>query len=296
MRRDNIVPDNKGKKNYFNNLEFRKLIKLQEIDPNLAAIEYKKYIEKYPKDHYAQYMYVAFLITTKEFLEAEELLNKLDSIIQEEYEDNEYKRTLLESGISFNCHMKIYLYTRRYRKLYELMRDNYGKYNDKAVNATYLYAKKRMGVPLTKEECSYSYLSQQIYDYSEEELLNCIDKHFVSENVIDKNEAIFSSDIKKEELLREIRVNLDPQNKYCTGLLEDSYFFKLDYCGKNQDGTCNFLTVKCFADSNQIITIYPTKHGEYFEHVDLNYLRKNKNESKPKQLSRVDKFKQRYGL
>ena len=95
MKKNNNEQENKGKKNYFNNLEFRKLIKMQEIDPNLAQVEYKKYIEKYPKDHYAQYMYVAFLITIKEFFEAEELLNRLDSIIQDEYEDNEYKRTLL---------------------------------------------------------------------------------------------------------------------------------------------------------------------------------------------------------
>lgn len=296
MRKNNNIQDNKGKKNYFNNLEFRKLIKLQEIDPNLALIEYKKYIEKYPKDHYAQYMYVAFLITIKEFLEAEERLNNLDSIIQDEYEDNEYKRTLLESGIAFNCRMKLLLYTGRYRKLYELMRDNYGKYNDKAVNATYLYAKKKMGVPLTKEECSYSYLSQQIYDYSDEELFKCLEKHFMSETGTEKNEAVFASDIKKDEIIREVKVNLDHTKKYCTGLLEDTYYFKLDYCGKNEDGTCNFFTVKCFADSNQIITIYPTKNGEYFEYEDINYMRKNKNESKQKQLSRVDKFKQRYGL
>ena len=192
--------------------------------------------------------------------------------------------------------MKLLLYTGRYRKLYELMRDNYGKYNDKAVNATYLYAKKKMGVPLTKEDVYQTYLSQQIFDYSDEELSKCLDKHFMSENTNDKNEAVFASDIKKEEILKEVRVNLNPEKKYCTGLLEDTYYFKLDYCGKNENGTCNFFTVKCFADSNKIITIYPTKNGEYFDYEDINYIRTNKSETKPKQLSRVDKFKQRYGL
>ena len=285
-RKDNYM-------NHYNNLEFRKIIKLQSIDPELALEEFEKYLEKYPKDYYAEYMYIAHLITMQEFIKAEDLLNTLDKKVKKGSNINDSKRRTLESGIGIHCRIKLLLYTKRYLKLYEFMRENKDRYNEKTVHATYLYARKKLDLPIDEEDANKTYLTRQINNYSEEELLNCIDKHFTNGTGPEKNEAIFGSDIDIKELLREVRSNLCSDNRYCTGLLEDTYYFKLDYCGRNEDGCCDYFTVKCFTDTDKIITIYPTKNGTNFKYEDLNFIRENKI-PKQKQLSRIDKFNQRY--
>ena len=83
------------------------------------------------------------------------------------------------------------------------------------------------------------------------------------------------------------------ENKLSWGFIEDTYIFKYDGCGRDNDRLVDYFKVVTFKNSKDIITMCPSCDCEEFSHVDLNYLN-DKEEQKVKKISQIDKFYKRY--
>ena len=78
------------------------------------------------------------------------------------------------------------------------------------------------------------------------------------------------------------------------GTYDDTYIFKYDNCGRDNNKSVDFFRVVCFHDTNEIITLCPASECECLPYVDLNYLIRDNEIPKVKRLSQTEKFKQRY--
>ena len=68
---DNVKPEDREKKLYFNKHEFIKLSEQSKKDPFGAIEGYQKYLEKYPDDNSARTYYASNLIAIGRFKEAD---------------------------------------------------------------------------------------------------------------------------------------------------------------------------------------------------------------------------------
>lgn len=114
------------------------------------------------------------------------------------------------------------------------------------------------------------YSEQQMINYSKEQALDHIEKHFNKKD-IETSEAIFNKNIDKEELFEFVT------NSLCNDYLYKSEFFDLYYlpyenAGDESEEKCNYIKVVTLHDTHNIITMYPVRK------IKENYkvLKKNK--------------------
>ena len=291
----------KGKNRFFNSDYCRNILNQRSLDPVKAITLMEEYISTYYNDIYSFSSYASLLITVGRFDEAKEILDKL----QIEAENNK-KYNSLEDGIRGDTLLKnllfvklrYYIYSGQYEEAYNFILENENKISEKkgiSLLTEKLFCSKKMGVEHEKEKFE-RYLYRQIVEYSERDFLEHIKKHF-QENVIniaDKTESLFYFEFPFEKIYEEIKKSIPGEKRLFNGIIEDTYYFKYDNCGKTNGVNTNYFVVKAFHDSNEFITMHPSLCTENLPYIDLNYL---KEEEKPKvrRLSQIDKFKQRYG-
>lgn len=290
--------DSKIKKNRFFNLwEFEQIIKDADIDPIFTLKKLEEYIKNYPNDYSTYAYYSNILIKLGKLDEAEKYLEKAKEYINDPY-INEFKdKTAKLKALLAYDKFKILMYQGKYQEAYDYYRENKKILETKGYNlyqAEMLCLKKLNLLDIEKSE-SNSYVQNQIIDYSEEDFLDHIKRHLADYNkdLDEPNPVIFAPDFPLEKVLSEIKKYIPSENRINKGTYDNSYCFKYDENGKENNKTVDYIEVITFDKTDKFITLYPTQHPGY-NFIDLNYL-KEKEEPKVKRISMIDKFNKRYG-
>lgn len=289
------------KTKYFNEFEFKKALELVDTNPFLAKIKFEDYLDNYPNDYSAYPYYISCLVILGNFDEAEKYMTYLKKL---EYTNDNFKyliekRKKLKNNIIFT-QLKLLSYQHKYNEMYNLCKNNFSVIIDLNMKSVFFYCRKKIGEleGCLKDENSYLY--RQIIDYTDEDFLDHIQKHLADFNKDSDNpsSSIFSYDFPISEVIEEIKKIIPSSKRLFTGFYEDSYVFKYDYCGKENNKVTNYFKVFCFHDTNNIITMCPSLNCEHLPYIDLNYLNQSKNSEsgKVRKLSQIDKFNQRYKL
>lgn len=283
-------------KTYFNEFEFQKIVELKVTNPYEAVMRMQEYIKKYPSDYRAFLYYITFLSTIKEIDKACELLNQ-------------FEITLAKDGHfqSFNERMinikKAYLYTKlkllmdqeKYKEAYTLCLRDFNKV-DMHLSEIIFFLQTKLGMIERVNRDQSSYLRRQMIDYQEKDFFNHIKKHQAdyNRNLSNRNTSIFESNLDILLLVNEIKKYIPSNKGIYKGFWEDTYYFKYDENGRFNNRLTDYFMVVSLKNTNELISMYPSLEGKYFDYVDLNYLKKDE-EIKVKRISQTEKFYKRYG-
>lgn len=303
---------------YYNVHEFNYARDLMDIDPYKAKEAFLLYIERYPQDYRARAYYASVLIILRELDEANRVIEDL------EYEAYSNREFMADKNAIFLKHfrqnitfakIKLLFYQNKYQELYDTYFNNdkiidiykdaniylnqdmgYFRYDSLA-----FYVKKKLNlIPHDVNNSSYTYLYKQIINYQDEMFLDHIKKHMADFNIEadTPNKSIFKYDFPLDLVFSEIKKYIPSERCLYSGLVEDTYVFKYDSCGWNNNKMVNYFKIVCFHGTSEFITMCPTKTGEYFPYIDLNYMNANINTDsvKVKRRSQIDKFNKKYGI
>ena len=290
---------NNEKKVYYNKLEFERICKLSRINPNAAVEQFKKYIEEYPEDYTAIPYYIFQLISTCEFVEADEKIKELEKEFKKGfiYKDDPKRSTLLAHDIKL-CKLKLYLNAGLKKKAVEYYKQNCDEFSCLGKEIEF-YIKKLNGELDLERRSPNSYEFRQIVSYDEKDFLDNLES-FLSDYCDDEDKLKtkhFSPDFPVDDVLEEVKKKMDIENRICNGYIDNMFIFKYNHCGRDGSKPVDYFKVRTFCYSNDIIAMYPANGCDYLPYIDLNYLKeKEEPKSLVKRPSQIDKFRQRYNL
>ena len=283
-------------KQYFNTFEFRQALDLQTINPHEACIKFKEYINNYPEDYSAYCYYASTLLMLGNNLEIEEMLNKAKYLADHDYkfklDSNKYVHFLHEYYFAL---IKLYCYNSDYEKAYDLLLNHS---NEISLNIGHLlfYIKKKLNMPFKGSVSKLSYLYKQILNYKEEDFIHHIKKHTqdFNKNLDNPNSSFFTSDFPLIDVINEVKKYIPSNKGLFRGFIEDEYTFKYMACGKYKNKMVDYFIINAFHNTNQYITMCPTDNANERNYIDLDYMIKEKVQTK--RLSQIDKFNKKYNL
>ncbi len=275
---------------YFNEYEFKKALKMADIDIVKSTSMYEEYLRKYSKDYSTYPYYASNLITLGRLKEAEEVLEYVEEIRRRDNKFSKITKTfeLYKKSFAFTK-ARLLAYQEKYEELFNYYLENKSVFKD---NAILFFTKKKLGMLDLGKRDTNSYLYRQIVDYNEEDFLLHIRKHLIDYK---DSSCAFNLDFPLEEVITEVKKHIPSDKRLFSGFFENTYYFKFDSCGKDDNKSVNYFKVICFNDTGDIITMYPCGEGEYLPFVDLNYMR-DKDTSKVLKIGQIDKFNRRYGF
>ena len=263
----------------FNNIEFTRIIKLVgEGKYKYALEEFKKYIEKYPKDIGARLYYARFCHMIGEFSSFKKIIDSIHSITDF---DN-----IIDKKQYFYLMIRKYLYEAKYQECYIYIKNNieYFYSAGKRDLEIMTFLMQRLNITDSKACDVPNYFLKQIVDYDKERLFTHI-KNFH-----------FNKDFNIEKIYTRITEEIPNMTPYNEGLLTKSYIFKYDKCGYYQEMLVDYFKVYTLIDSNNITTMFPFNNTSRLNYLDINDLRYKEDKVKVKTISQIDKFKKRYKL
>lgn len=284
---------------FYNSLLLKQAMKIVNSNPLESKKLFEEYLELYPNDYYAYTVYAGILVTLKEFDLASTIIDFTETNVKSNKKltsDLELKKSI-EKNILF-VKIRIMSFRGQYRKLLDYINEHSEIREKFHLDELILLCKKRLGICFEKRD-DYNYLGRQVIDYKRQDMMNRINYHTAdyNSNVLDEpHENIFSADFPIEKVIDEIERKYIPSEEYsiCPGVLADCYYFRYDFCGKENQHTTNFIKVSCFHNTGNIISACPVIEGDNLPYRDLNYLREDNKSNNPKQLSRTEKFLRRY--
>lgn len=284
---------------YYDTCRARKIGRLIKVDPYLARQKYEEYLMEYPCDYNSWCLYIGVLISLHEFELAEEKLNYIEGVASNntKYLSDPKKRYTKLKDFFF-CRLRLLNYTNRYKDLFEMIRLDENRcymYEFKFFKLLDIYCRKKLGKHIDLDRVDDNYLMRQIIDYSFELMVSHVNEHSSEYNLMldVPNPGVFSHDFPIQKVLSEFKDRADYDKRMCSGLIDDSYFFKYDNCGRVDGKSTDYFKVVCFSDSYDIITMFPEEYGEYYPYIDLNFLKENTS-SKVKCISQRDRFNRKY--
>lgn len=286
-------------KEYFNKIECNKLIKLMEFDPFTARVGFERYLEQYPYDYFARCIYASTLIILHDFELAQSVLNDVELNLEKNYHlsTSLEKKNIKQKDLFFGI-VKLYSYMNRYEELYEYVLTHENLSCECGIfEMMVLYCQKNLGLLNTNRQDAKCYLYRQIIEYRKSDMLKHIKDHLADYNttMTDPDSNVFAPDFPLDKVLQEIKKYIPSEKGLCYGLIDDSYVFRYDCCGKDKNRLTNYFKVICFRQSSNIITMCPVYGCDKLPYVDLNYIKQNDCEdSKIKVLSQMEKFYNRY--
>ena len=285
--------DNHSSHSHYNVHLYNKALKVINSDPYEAKRLYENYLEEYPNDYLALSLYISVLVTVKEFDKATELLNFLDEKIANDKNNFILEHTDIKH-INFS-RIRLMSFQGQYMKLYEFLNNHKELFEMYNLNEVYLLCRKKLGLSFDERDGN-SYLARQIIKYERRDMINKVKYHTadLNEQKDDPYDNVFVPDFPLEKAIDEIDKYIPSENSICPGLIADTYYFKYDNCGKENQKNTDFIKVACFHNTGDIITVCPVVVGENLNYIDLNYLKPDNNTNKIKQKSRIDRFYQRY--
>jgi len=283
----------KTKNLYFDHHEFLRIMEVNNTNINLCIERYKDYLNRYPQDYSAHAYYVSALVKDKRLEEAKKELEEVEKMVEINYDNlRSYERNeKINSAISY-AKLKLLVYDGKYKEAYNYALNNFSiiDYDMFYLVAVILFNKKKLGYLNTKYyKNEKNYLISQVIDYSENRLLDYIDCHF---NAIDNSDYLFNGDFPIEDIIKEVKKNYPNEKAIYGGLIEDTYIYKYDNCGKIGKTSTDFFKVYTLHDSNEIINITPCQEGKYLDYDDLNYL--NLINSNIQVNTGIDRFNKKY--
>lgn len=281
---------------YYNEWEFKQILKLMETNPITANIKLKAYLKEYPEDYCAHIYFIATLITLGNFKEAESLLKALEYIYNNDKDfKNKYPRKYLKklNANIISSKIRLLSYYEKYKEAIEvyLQHEQELAELDIEIERVIFYCRKKLDLPIRIDSDSYTYIYRQINEYSEQDFLDHIKKHLAEYNH-KPYQSIFNPDFPRDKVLVEIKKYIPGEKRLYPFTYADLYVFKYDACGIESNKTVNYFKVVCFHNTSDIITMYPINCSEELPYIDLNYLIKE--DIKTKGLSRIDRFNKRY--
>lgn len=283
---------------YYDEWEFLQAIDLIESNPFKAKEKLEEYLGKYPKDYSAYSYYSSLLITLNKFDEAEKMIEKAEWLIKQDNKYSSYsKKTKLVEGDLLFDKFRLLAYNGKYRKLCSLYSSmNFRLKENRNIERVVFFCQTRIGKVTKNRDSGQTYMHRQIIEYNEEDFWRHIQKHLADHNSTLQypNKNVFVPNFPVKKVVVEIKKNLLEENKLCPGFIDDTYYFKYDECGREDNRLVNYIKVICFHNTTDIITILPVEHGENFPHVDLNYMIVEKSSKEIKRASAIEKFNQRF--
>ncbi len=262
---------------------------LHENNPYLAKGKMEVYLEKYPNDYFIMVHYAQTLIMLKEFKKAEELNSKLKdamAIIKEQCGDEKASRI---KNIIVQNEAKLLVIKKRYSKVLELIKHTNCLSGD---NKRYLfyYCNIMLGNTKYDNELYHQYRFDQCFEYSEERLLEHVQKHTKEYDKDDKSSYLFANGFNLNEVLTEVKKYIDQDNYIFRGYTDDVYYFRYDNCGTCCGAELNYIKVVCLHGTSNIVNIEPTiEADDSMPYVNLNYLK-----GVPRRMSQIEKFYKKY--
>ena len=280
--------------NYYETIEY-----LQELLSNETKIGYYNFIvNTYSrlKDFDNAFKYVEEMKNKQDCFNDEiELLYGNIYFMKQEYEKalEYYNNVITKNKTSYRdaIYKKICVYIKNnnYEKVLELI-EELKKYD---VNKKYRYlydnnsvellCNKRLGKDISSEGNTYT--ERQIIKYSKEKTL----KHMAFHKEMNKNKtlhSVFNDNVDLEELYNYALLNINEDNFYYNNFM-DIYLLDYPNVGIVNDKQVNYIEVITFPNTKQIITIFP---------YNKSIKEKRKENTKVKQMSRIDKFNKKYNL
>lgn len=281
---------------YYDNWEFKKHIAALYENPFESKNKLEEYLRKYPND-YSAYAYYAYnLIVLGEFDKAEKVLNNIEKMVagNARFSKNSADVKMTKQDLLFD-RLKLLAYQGRYQELYDLYLKNSKDVNDLDIKTLIFYCKSKLGKLNGVKKDGKSYLYGQILGYSEKEFLKHIESHLADYNskLDTPNSNVFVPDFPISEVLKEVKKYIPSDKGVHMGLLDDTYIFKYNECGRENNKMVDYFKVVCFHNTKNMITICPVSGGEHFPHVDLNYMVKDDNKE-VKKISQIEKFNNRF--
>lgn len=264
----------RSKTTYFDSVEISRIEYFIKRNHIHALERIESYIEKYPEDYYGIILYSGLLIINRRFDEARIVLDKLETNLYSNPKFLNDVHTVDKKiyDLAYS-NFKYYLYKGDLEAAYNYYRCNSYLVKNRGLEQLYFYIFSK----LNKEEAESlnldSYIYNQIIDYDYDEMRKHIEKHLMDCSI--NNNNVFVREFPIENVLNEIQQYLVDENALYTGLFEDTYYFKLDNCGKVSYKYTNYFKVVCFHGTKNIITMLPIT-DEYNEVnlIDLNYMNK----------------------
>jgi len=214
---------------------------------------------------------------TKNYFESLEYYNKIDETNFRTYRDSLYKKMC--------CLIKLERYEDAYNTFEELKRVDvskryYGKYN-----TLELYLKGMMGQSCEVEPRCY--IETLLIDYDYDLVIEHINKHKEPDET-KISHTIFNENIDTYELYNYALDQINEEN-YLNNSFNDAYVFKYEGVGYSNTKELNYVKVVTIPNTKKIITMYP------YDYI-VNLKTKEKDKTKIKKTSRIDKFNQKYGI
>lgn len=191
--------------------------------------------------------------------------------------------------------LRLYSYKGDYKKVYELGKNNPEQIKRLKLNDLMFYCKRKLGKAKNVQREGNSYLFRQIIEHKDEEFIEHIQKHLADYNkdLDEPNKNVFVPDFPINEVVKEIKKYIPSNKKLCTGFWENTYIFKYDGCGRDNNRLVNYFKVVCFDKSSNMITMLPVSGLDDLPQIDLNYMVKE-DKKEVKRESAIDKFNRKF--
>lgn len=287
------------KKLYFNSYKYNKAYNLRINNPYKSVEEFEKYIDEFPYDYLAKIQYISSLITVNELEKAREEYIDIEKNYDKLYEIlKDINRTKIIKEKLLICKLKLLLYEKKYNDAVELYFSNYRSLSSLG-GFIYYYLALLRGDKFVINKEKDRYITKQVTSYSEEEFLEHIKKHLADYNQNDRNisSTFFSPDFPLDSILKEVKNYIPSDKKLCYGFYDNTYIFKFDECGRDNNKIVDFFKVITFDKDDNYITMCPSADCTCLPYVDLNYLKEEKeSKQKVRRISQIDKFRMKYNL
>lgn len=269
---------------YYNKEYFLRILKLVHAKLfDQAIYEYQKYLEKYPNDCCGHAYYADALIKSGRIEEAREVLDNVVVLPST-------PKQSLDDLVIFN--IKLLCCEERYSECLELFMDNINIFEKRDLPhlEILMFLKKKLNLLGDVDYSGYNYKVDQITAYSEENVLSCIKNCRL--NPLREGHLVFNDNFMLEDVYYKLRTLLPCDGAIRDNILECSYVFKYECCGKVNGKNVDYIEVVALQNSNDILMIYPYENKEKMSCMDLTP--KHEEPAKLKRLSQIDKFNQRY--
>lgn len=282
---------------HFNRHEFDKIYALYRKDPYTSLECYERYFELYPDDNSGKTYYISNLIAVGQFDKAMEEIAKLEVELDRNrlYQRSAEKETMFVHNIKL-CKLKLYIFSDQKDKAAKLY-CSCPKEFEYLGREVVFYLKQISGLNKPMVRDHHHYMVRQIYDYQEQDFRDHIQKHLPDFNDNDSSisSSIFVPDFPIDKVIEEIKKYIPSKKRVSYGFVDDTYVFKFDQCGRDNNRLVDYIKVVTFNNSSNIITMFPAEECEMYDYEDLNYLNKQEDQKVlAKMPSQIDKFYKRY--
>lgn len=272
-------------KNYFNTPEFTRILNLIKSDPSEAKNRLEKYLKEYPDDYWAYSVYASVLIILQDFYSANIVIENINLKLEASrfFSHDTRKKDAIKRRLFFSK-VRLLSYTKKYQELYEFLLENKKIASSFHLEELKLYCQKKLGILPEQNRAEKLYLVRQIIRYDKYDMLNRLRYHTFDYNdsIETPNDKVFAKEFPLGKVLKEVRKNIPSEKKLCFGILDDTYYFKYDNCGTENNVMTDFIKVTCFQDTSDILTMEPVLNASEMPYVDLNYLKDNGTNNKEK--------------